>query len=186
MQLTIQYAPITELFRRAHAEGRDCLLEHEVYALLGYSGAETPPRHLFLSKEARPVEEACLSLPGDKAVLKIVSPYIVHKTELGGVRIIPKTMDKIRSTVRRMLCEVPERYAEWLERHPQATPPVYRGLSGAALQNAVSRDIRGVLQVRFMPPDSTAFGNELIVGLRRTREFGMVLSAGLGGTDAEL
>lgn len=186
MQLTIQYAPITELFRRAHAEGRDCLLEHEVYALLGYSGAETPPRHLFLSKEARPVEEACLSLPGDKAVLKIVSPYIVHKTELGGVRIIPKTMDKSRSTVRRMLCEVPERYAEWLERHPQATPPVYRGLSGAALQNAVSRDIRGVLQVRFMPPDSTAFGNELIVGLRRTREFGMVLSAGLGGTDAEL
>ncbi len=186
MQLTIQYAPITELFRRAHAEGRDCLLEHEVYALLGYSGAETPPRHLFLSKEARPVEEACLALPGDKAVLKIVSPYIVHKTELGGVRIIPKTMDKIRSTVRRMLCEVPERYAEWLERHPQVTPPVYRGLSGAALQNAVSRDIRGVLQVRFMPPDSTAFGNELIVGLRRTREFGMVLSAGLGGTDAEL
>jgi acyl-CoA synthetase (NDP forming) len=31
-----------------------------------------------------------------------------------------------------------------------------------------------------------AFGNELIVGLRHTREFGMVISAGLGGTDAEL
>lgn len=186
MQLTIQFAPITELFRQAHAEGRTCLLEHEVYALLGYSGAETPPRHNFLSRNVRPTEEACLALPGDKTVLKIVSPLIVHKTELGGVRIIPKTMDRIRSAVRRMLCEVPEKYADWLERHPQAAPPAYQGLSGAALQNAISRDLRGVLQVQYMPPDSTAFGNELIVGLRRTREFGMVISAGLGGTDAEL
>jgi acyl-CoA synthetase (NDP forming) len=40
--------------------------------------------------------------------------------------------------------------------------------------------------VQFMPPDSGAFGNELIVGLRNTREFGMVISAGLGGTDTEL
>ena len=40
--------------------------------------------------------------------------------------------------------------------------------------------------VQFMPPDSEAFGNELIVGLRNTREFGVVISAGLGGTDTEL
>ena len=37
-----------------------------------------------------------------------------------------------------------------------------------------------------MPPDSDTFGNELIVGLRHTREFGSILSAGLGGTDTEL
>ena len=43
-----------------------------------------------------------------------------------------------------------------------------------------------MLLVQFMPPDSDMFGNELIVGLGRTREFGMVLSAGLGGTDTEL
>jgi acyl-CoA synthetase (NDP forming) len=40
--------------------------------------------------------------------------------------------------------------------------------------------------VQFMPPDSEAFGNEMIVGIRNTREFGMVISAGLGGTDTEL
>jgi acyl-CoA synthetase (NDP forming) len=88
--------------------------------------------------------------------------------------------------MRRMLYEVPENYAAWIERHPEAAPPSYRGLSGQGLVAAVSRDVKGILQVQFMPPDSDAFGNELIVGLRRTREFGMVLSAGLGGTDTEL
>ena len=76
--------------------------------------------------------------------------------------------------------------AAWIERQPDAAPAAYRGLSGPALQSAISRDVKGVLQVQFMPPDSDTFGHELIVGLRRTREFGMVLSAGLGGTDTEL
>lgn len=40
--------------------------------------------------------------------------------------------------------------------------------------------------VQYMPADSEAFGNELIVGIRRTREFGMVINAGIGGTDTEL
>ncbi|MFQ9867619.1 MAG: acetate--CoA ligase family protein [Bilophila wadsworthia] len=113
-------------------------------------------------------------------------PTIVHKTEVGGVRIVPKTPDKVRSAVRRMLSEVPERYAEWIERCPASAPESYKGLAGTALQNAIAADLKGVLQVQFMPPDSASFGNELIVGLRRTREFGMVISAGLGGTDTEL
>lgn len=35
-----------------------------------------------------------------------------------------------------------------------------------------------------MPPNYGAFGNELIVGLRRTREFGTAISADLGGMDS--
>lgn len=186
MDLTIEYQPIAELFHNAWQEGRNFLYEYEVYTLLALSGSETPPKSIFLPRNARPVEEEIMALPGEMAVLKIVSPSIVHKTEVGGVRIVPKTPDKIRSAVRRMLSEVPERYAEWIERNQDAAPAAYRGLEGAALQNAVAGDLQGVLQVQFMPPDSSAFGNELIVGLRRTREFGMVISAGLGGTDTEL
>ena len=85
-----------------------------------------------------------------------------------------------------MLSEVPERYAEWIERNSRTAPVAYQGLNGETLRDAVAGDLQGVLQVQFMPPDSSAFGNELIVGLRRTREFGMVISAGLGGTDTEL
>lgn len=182
----IDFSAITELFSAAGAEGRNFLYEYEVYTLLAKSGAETPPRAMLLPRGARPSDEELCSMPGDKAVLKIVSPTIVHKTEVGGVRIVERTPDKIRSAWRRMLYEVPEKYAEWIERNPESAPAVYRGLTGDVLIAAISRDIKGVLQVQFMPPDSSSFGNELIVGIRRTREFGMVLSAGLGGTDTEL
>jgi acyl-CoA synthetase (NDP forming) len=182
----IDFMAITALFQHANAEYRNFLYEYEVYSLLSKSGAETPPRaHLFV-RGARVSDEELMAIPGDKAVLKIVSPTIVHKTEVGGVRIVGKTAQGVRSAQRRMLYEVPENYAAWIERNPDAAPPSYRGLGGQALVAAISRDLKGVLQVQFMPPDSDTFGHELIVGLRRTREFGMVLSAGLGGTDTEL
>ena len=186
MHLKVEYQAIMELFRKAAQEGRGFLYEYEVYNLLALSGSETPPRCAFIPKNARPVEEEIMALPGERAVLKIVSPAIVHKTEVGGVRIVPKTPDHVRSAVRRMLSEVPERYAEWIERNSRTAPVAYQGLNGETLRDAVAGDLQGVLQVQFMPPDSSAFGNELIVGLRRTREFGMVISAGLGGTDTEL
>ena len=186
MALDIDFDKITHLFQSAHKGGRDYLFEYEVYQLLADSGAETPPARLLIPREGRVDTQAAMAIPGDRAVLKIVSPTIIHKTEVGGVEIVPKEENKIRSAVRRMLYEVPENYAQWLERNPSGIPEAYGGLGGKELVAAISNDIKGVLQVQFMPPDSEAFGNELIVGLRCTREFGMVLSAGLGGTDTEL
>lgn len=182
----INFEAITELFRSAHAESRDYLFEYEVYNLLANSGAETPPAANLLPRGARFSDEELTAIPGERTVLKIVSPTIIHKTEVGGVRIVKKEASRIRSAVRGMMYEVPENYAAMIERNPDHAPQQYRGLRGEALVQAVSRDLRGVLQVQFMPPDSDSFGNELIVGLRRTREFGTIISAGLGGTDTEL
>ena len=186
MDLSIEFDSITDTFVRAHKEGRDFLYEYEVYSLLARSGAETPPKSRFIPKGARSSDEELMGLPGEKAVLKIVSPTIVHKTEVGGVRIVTKEANQIRSAVRRMFYEVPENYAVWIGQNPDGAPAHYKGLTGDALTAAVARDVQGVLQVQFMPPDSDTFGNELIVGLRHTREFGSILSAGLGGTDTEL
>ncbi|CCO25132.1 acetate--CoA ligase family protein [Maridesulfovibrio hydrothermalis] len=182
----INFDKIIQLFSSANNEGRDFLFEYEVYNLLANSGAETPPISNLLPRGARLSDEELLSIPGEKTVLKIVSPTIIHKTEVGGVRIVKKEARKIRSAVRSMMYEVPENYASYIERHPDHAPQEYEGLRGEALIKAISRDLKGVLQVQFMPPDSNSFGNELIVGLRRTREFGTVISAGLGGTDTEL
>lgn len=183
---TIDYKAVTGLFQHAREQGRDSLFEYEVYDLLRFSGAETPPGTQFLARGAKPSDQALASMPGDRVVLKIVSRTIVHKTEAGGVRIVNNQPDKIRSAMRRMLYEVPENAASVIERDPAHAPAEYQGLSGDALVAAIAEDVHGVLLVRYMPPDSEAFGNELIVGIRRTREFGMIISAGLGGTDTEL
>ncbi|MGD9017691.1 MAG: acetate--CoA ligase family protein [Desulfobacterales bacterium] len=184
--LAIDFEAITRLFALAAAQGRRFLFEYETYELLKRSGAETPPRTVFLARGARPSDEELMAFPGKRVVLKIVSPAIVHKTEVGGVTVVEKTPEKIRSAWRRMTAEVPETYAAMIERDPGLSPDNYKGRSGKALRQAIAQDIHGVLIVQFMPPDSQAFGNEMIVGIRNTREFGMVISAGLGGTDTEL
>jgi len=185
-RVAIDYDAITNLFATAHRQGRDFLFEQETYALLSSSGAETPPRTNLLAKGSRPSDEELLVMPGEQVVLKVVSPTIIHKTEVGGVRVVENRADKIRSAWRRMMYEIPENCAARVERHAMHTPESYQGLTGAELRQAIARDIRGVLMVEYMPPDSEAFGNELIVGIRNTREFGMIVSAGLGGTDTEL
>lgn len=184
--LAIDFEAINRLFSAADAQGRRFLFEYETYELLKRSGAETPPRTFLLRRGSRPSDEALMAFPGETVVMKIVSPTIVHKTEVGGVKVVEKTPEKIRSSWRRMMVEVPEAYADMIERDPTLAPEDYRGRFGESLRQAIIRDIHGVLMVQFMPPDSQAFGNEMIVGIRNTREFGMVISAGLGGTDTEL
>lgn len=186
MDFPIDFDSITQMFASANEESRGFLYEYEVYSLLSKSGAETPPECNFIPRGSRPSDDALDVLPGEKTVLKIVSPTIIHKTEVDGVRIVEKKTNRIRSAVRRMFYEVPENYAAWIERHPDSAPDTYKGLWGDALITSISKDVKGILQVQFMPPDSNAFGNELIVGLRHTREFGTIISAGLGGTDTEL
>lgn len=131
MGKSIDFAGIADLFHAAHTEGRNFLFEYEVYTLLACAWAETPPRTVLLPRGGRPSDEELTALPGDRVVLKIVSPSIVHKTEVGGVRIVPKTPDKIRSALRRMLYEVPESsvrssvptWAAWILSVGMSPPP---------------------------------------------------------------
>lgn len=186
LRSTIDFEAINQLIEDAYKQDRDFLYEHETYNLLASSGAETPPETMFLPRGSRPSDEELMSMDGEKVVLKIVSPAIVHKTEVGGVRVVEKRPERIRSAWRRMMYEVAENYAGYLEKSTDHGPDRYRGLADEHLLEAIAADIKGVLMVQYMPPDSEAFGNELIVGIRNTREFGMVISAGLGGTDTEL
>ena len=160
--LNIDFQSITDLFRNAEESSRDFLYEHECYELLRHSGAETPPKTVFLKKGSRPSDELLGSMGGDRVVLKIVSSSIFHKSEFGGVRIVENTPDKVRSAWRRMTHEVPENYGRHLENNlDHQRPETYGDLRGEALQDALTDDIQGVLLVQYMPPDSEAFGTEM-------------------------
>lgn len=186
IQTSVDRDQLEQILAAAAAEGRSALFEHEAYAFLAALGSETVPRCTLLPAGRKPEQQQLAGFDGERVVMKIVSPTIVHKTEVGGVRVVSNDPDTIRSTWRRMQYEVPEQYKRLIESGEAVVPESYAGLSGEDLLEAVIADVRGVLLIQYMPPDSEAFGNELIVGLRHTREFGMVLSAGLGGTDTEL
>lgn len=186
MQTHIDYPGLTNLLKRAASEGRNQLFEHEVYQFIQLIGGETPPQFYLLPKNERLDVQRLQALPGEQVVIKIVSEYILHKSDVGGVRITGKNGEEVLSTVRRMSFEIPEKFAEIILRYPNQAPALYRGLADEELQAAIAGDIQGYLLCQYMPPDSEEFGNELLVSLRNSREFGMILSAGLGGRDTEL
>lgn len=186
MQTHIDFTGLSDLFRKAQQQNRDYLFEYEVYEFIRLIGGETPPLFVLLDKNGRFENRMLRELPGKKVVIKVVSPTILHKSDVGGVRIAEKNGDEVLSTLRRMSCEIPEKYAEILLRNQETIPPTYRGLPLAELQKAITEDIEGYLLCQYMHPDSEEFGNELLVSLRNSREFGLILSAGLGGRDTEL
>ena len=155
--------PIESIFKRAEKDNRNFLLEDEVYALLRASGIDVP-RFFFVKKGERATREKLSALRSDEVVLKIVSPQIVHKSDVGGVVFVGKTAAEVNRAIARMLAEVPAKFA---------------GPEAAGL------DIRGVLVIEKVAFDDLGFGSELLLGIRNSREFGPVVTMGLGGLDVE-
>ncbi len=186
METHVDFSSISTLFDRAQQEKREYLYEYEVYDLIRYSGSETPPTYLFIPRNKRLEKQEVDNFPGEKVVIKIVSPCILHKSDVGGVQIVNKTVEEILSAVRRMYYEIPETFREAVKRGKYDPPVGFDYSDDESLEKYVSESIKGVVLCQYMHPDSQEFGNELLVSLRRTREFGMILSAGLGGTDTEL
>lgn len=181
----INFEKISPIFRNAENEGRNSLYEHEVYELLKCSGIFDTPEFMLLKKDDELSNEELQSFPGERVVLKIVSTGMTHKTEPGGVRFVDKEPEKIRAATLGMISEIPGKYASMLE-EGLLTDEAYKNLSGEKLKEAVIKDIEGVLMVEYVPPGMASFGSELLAGIRNTREFGMIISAGPGGTDTEL
>ena len=183
--MSIEVAAMNAVLSAAAAEGRFSLLEHEVYDLLAAAGCHTPRR--FLVEPGQAVDEAKLrALGGERVVLKIVSPEIAHKTDVGGVRKCASDPRSVTDGIARMLAEVPQRFARRIESRPSHAPAPYRSLAGPALEAAIRRDVRGVMVVELITLEDEGAGSETIVALRHNREFGPVVTLGVGGVDTEL
>lgn len=130
------------------------LNEIDSKSLLAAYGIPTVPTHLAETAEAAVTAADSFGYP---VVLKIFSPQITHKTDVGGVALNLRTADEVRETFARMTAAAKAAL-------PEAT------ILGCTVQPMVSfRD-----------------GIELIVGAKRDPVFGSVLMVGAGGVTAEL
>lgn len=140
----------------AYDEGRSQLYEHEVYSLLELIGAINAPVHRFIPKGSTIDEAALQTFPGERVVLKLVSQDVVHKSDVGAVRFVPKELGAVRKEIDALIT-----------RHSPAAR------------------VAGTLLVEYVEHRAGGLGSELFVGIRSTREFGPVIAAGLGGLDTE-
>lgn len=94
---------MADVIEQARAEGRTLLNEVEAKALLGGAGVSVTPTRLAGSSDEAVVEAGGLGYP---VVLKIVSPDIAHKSDVGGVVLGLKNADDVRAGYETMLARV--------------------------------------------------------------------------------
>lgn len=162
---------------------RTFLYEHEVYERIEAAGLGMPPRWGLVPAGGdsvdfgRHVEEVLRQIPGERVVLKIVHPRIAHKTDVGGVRIVARV--DVAATVTEMLRDVPARLASSLEKENDPTR------LGSLLATSLAEETVGILVVENVQ-GVPGFATELFLGVRWTREFGPILTLGVGGLQTEL
>lgn len=148
---------VAQLLLEVERDKRTQLYEHEVYRIVELVGAISPPLHVFIPSGMNVTADMLARFPGERVVLKVVSPDIIHKTDTGAVVFAQKDPDTVAREVDALLARA-------------------RGFSAR---------IAGVLIVEFVEHGGQGFGKELFVGILATREFGPVIAAGLGGVNTE-
>ena len=114
----------------------------------------TVPRYALVGTAGEAAKQAARI--GFPLVMKIVSPQILHKTDVGGVRVGLKSAAEVRKAFDEM---------------------------HGRLSRKKGVDVKGVLLERMVPKDD---GVELIVGLQNDPQFGPVIMVGLGGILTEV
>ena len=141
------------LIKKAISEGRTFFNEDESKAFLtAYRIPTTVPRISHNADEAVVVARAI----GYPVVIKIVSPDITHKTDVGGVTVGIRSDEQMRQTYEHMMLTVKTR----------APSAIIQGIS-----------------VQKMVED---IDYEVILGSKKDKDFGSVILFGMGGVMAEL
>jgi hypothetical protein len=141
----------------ADADGRTVLLEHEVYALLAAVGIAVPA-HRFLATADAVDDAVCAALGTEEAVVKVVSPDVLHKSDVGGIAFCRNEAGALR-------------------------PALVRVLRQARL-GSPGAHIAGALVAERIPYEGGT-GRELLAAFRHDPAFGPVVVLGVGGLDTE-
>ena len=102
---------IAEILERARQRGRGLLPESEGFALLSAMGLTTPNTLEF--KHAEDIAAGKLAeLTGDRVVLKAACVDLPHKSEVGGISVLPREFEAIRAAARQMRSTLSEHALE--------------------------------------------------------------------------
>ena len=97
---------IRRILADARSAGRDSLLEPEGLALLAALGIAVPAWMLVAG--AADVDQPTLDgIGGDRVVLKAVAPGLAHKTEVGGVAFVERSVAAVREAIEAMAARLP-------------------------------------------------------------------------------
>ncbi|HSG46364.1 MAG TPA: acetate--CoA ligase family protein, partial [Longimicrobiales bacterium] len=129
----------------ALAEGRSGLTEPEALSVLSAYGIQVVDHRLATTEDE--AAQAALELTGP-VVLKVVSPQVVHKSDVGGVKVNLRSEEEVREAYRDIMASVSRA-------HPEA-------------------EIRGILVTRFLDRGrETILGMSLDPGFGPVLMFGL-------------
>ena len=144
-----------QILRLASGQGRRMLFEHEVYTILAGMGL-TVPVHVVVTNPNQINDALLTPFRTRKVVLKVIAGEVSHKERVGGVQVVSKDPERVRTAFEIMT------------------------------RNFIDQGIcvQGVLLVQWISY-SRELGNEALLGFRESETFGPVISLSKGGTDAE-
>jgi len=152
VHLDANRAPVEQVFARVRSEGRVTIGDFEAKAVMEAYGLKIPKSQVAEDPDKA---VAIASQIGYPVVLKIASPDILHKTDVGGVKVDLQNAEQVRDAFELMVYRA-QRYV------PEAR-------------------ILGCL-VQEMVPEG---GIEVLVGMNRDPQFGPLVTFGLGGIYVE-
>lgn len=148
---------VKEIFESARNDGRTVLLSYETSEVFDCYGIKSPKSRLART----PNEAKTLQSEIGKAVLKIVSPQIIHKTDVGGIALNIDTEQKAY-----------EAYIQIINNARKFGP-----------QNAKIYGVEIQQMIDFKTQEKIT---EIIIGMARDPSFGPLLMFGQGGIYAEV
>ncbi|NLX13380.1 MAG: acetate--CoA ligase family protein, partial [Phycisphaerales bacterium] len=143
---------LEKLFKEERQAGRSQLVEVKALQAFETYGFPLVPYKLATSADEAVAAAENMGYP---VVLKIAGPKILHKTDVGGVKLNLRDADSIRGGFEAMIASVKDKMGPDVE-------------------------IWGVLVQKMLPP-----GKEIILGMSRDPRFGPLLMFGLGGIYTE-
>lgn len=155
-EFNVQKEKVKEIFEVARKDGRTVLLSHETSEIFECYGIRSPKSRLARTPREAMILQEEVAKKTRKTVMKIVSPQIIHKTDVGGIVLnIITPRDAFEAYIQ---------IIDSVKKYGSGIAKIY----GVEVQEMIDFKAEGKV-------------NELIIGMSRDPQFGPMIMIGAGG-----